>query len=163
MKKFIFPLLLVMLLIPFTASAEAYPTAEEAALYLRQQLEQRAETISLEFATEEPMDAPYAYLMQLALDHTGVPTQGDYLRWHMKGYSLSLDTQEADGLTYYTICYTPVYYSTAQEEALLDDAIAALLDELALTNLSDYNKALAIYTYICANVTYDDTAGAYSA
>lgn len=165
MKKSLLALcvaVLVFCALPFVADAQA-PTQTQAVVSLRQQLEARAEYITVEFTSETALETPAMDLFWEAVEHTGVPTQGDYIRWHMDKLDYTEDVLEEKGVYHYFLSYTPVYYSTAQEEENLTQAIDALLAELDLTYSSDYRKAYGIYDYICKNVVYDEAAANYSA
>lgn len=148
---------------PVTAAEETEAVQEviacadrdEAVVALRESMEKRRQTITVTFLSpvydsQVPKDVYYA-----ALDHTGVPTQGDYLRWGLRKCSIGIVAQEEAGQYRLTVTYTPVYYTTAEQESEMDAAVKALLDQLDVYKASDYEKVCAIYDYICANVIYD--------
>lgn len=98
-----------------------------------------------------------------ALLHTGVGKEGDYLRFHC-GYRMQGIGDEnlnisagfvSDGKYFLNLVYKVNYYTSAQQEAEVDAAVATLLDQLDVWDKSDYEKVKAVYDYICNNVTYD--------
>ena len=102
----------------------------------------------------------YAFVLEQfyrALEHSGAPKGGDYLRWHYSsvqyGYSWYGYT---NGDFYYTFQYTPQYLTTRAQEQEGDAAVEALLDELNVYDATDYEKVHAVYSWICSNVTYDN-------
>ena len=121
------------------------PDAQSVVLALREGLKARAEEISIHYTGSEALD--YYGLVDEAMAHTGNPTEGDYLLWVYGGWGL--------GGTTVDFTYTFLYYTDADQEAEMDAAAAALLEELDLAGKSDYQKVLAVYTYICDNITYD--------
>ena len=138
---------------------------QEAATTLREGLKQLEMDISVTFTldsdhfdgTQQAADELAAQIQELALAHTGVPDEGDYLL----GYLVYLAptnvhfTQSADGWQF-TVNYYCAYWATAQQEAELDAEIERLVSLLNLkSDLTDYQKITAIYNYICDNVVYD--------
>ena len=135
---------------------------EEASIFLRDQMTDRMETavteIFLEEITQEIFDAVAREILDTALIHTGVPTEGDYLRWHYSGCTIQGSIDEAEGGYNLTLSYAITYHSTAAQEAAVDDAVDTLLARLDLKDADDYQKVKAVYDYLCANVTYDRTS-----
>ena len=134
-------------------------TVEEAGEILREQMKERIESAVVYIQTDK---ADNTYLEELsyaisdaAVAHTGNPVEGDYLKWQYAGFDASITGSGSGGL--YDLCYsyTITYYTTAEQEAEMDEAVDALLDELDVDDASDYKKIKAIYDYICANVAYD--------
>ena len=91
-----------------------------------------------------------------ALVHTGVPTEGDFLRWDISGYSASGSLAYDKGYFYLDIVISLTYYTTAEQQRELDAAVDALLKEFAFSEeTTDYEKVRTAYDYICSNVVYD--------
>ncbi len=90
-----------------------------------------------------------------AVSHTGVPTEGDYLRFEYGGYTAKGSGPILVGDSYtYLFVYTPYYYTTPAQEAEMDAAVYSVLAQLALDGKSDIEKVEAIYRYLCENVSY---------
>ena len=138
-------------------------TAEEAAAQLREQMTCRATSTTIHVLVDTleqtELQDMVLYIFDLAIAHTGVPTEGDYLRWQYAGLSVDnaqLYGTNVDGIYALEIPYAITYYTTAEQEAEMDDAVDSLLAELNVSGKSDYQKVKAIYDYICANVIYDE-------
>ena len=142
-----------------TYASEEYVTIEEAGLLLRPYLTQREETVAVKVKTAQADEAYLKEVMEeifnIAIAHTGVPTEGDYLRWQYGSLSCQIGGSYADGTYNLTYTYTFDYYTTAAEEQQVDAAVEELLSGLNLSGKSDYEKIKAVYDYICANVRYD--------
>ena len=125
---------------------------------LRQAMVDRADTITVYFtSTNGDGKAEALDVLEQAMDHTGNPVEGDYLRWHRSdiGYGYYEDPYYSNGVYYQAAMFNLTYYTTAQQEAEMTDTVNTLLDNLNLDGKDDYQKFSAIYDYICANVTYD--------
>ena len=94
-----------------------------------------------------------------AVSHTGVPTEGDYLLYEFGGYNatgagpVQLD---GSGVYSYLFNYSPLYYTTAEQEREMTNKVNAVLSQLSLSGKTDYQKIKAIYDYLCSHVTYDN-------
>ena len=136
-------------------AAEYATTIEDAAAVLREQMEDRAQSCVVYLRASKYSRDWSNQIFDAAVEHTGNPTEGDYLYWVYGGYRIKASYYMLDGYCYITYTYTMTYYTNAQQEAELDRAVAKLLDELNLYNASDYEKICGIYDYMCANIVYD--------
>ncbi len=134
---------------PVTAAATVSTTAQ-AGVYLRQCMTARQGTIVFDL-TAALTQADLGAMFETALAHTGVPTEGDYLRWQIGGWYAT--GRPAYGG--YSLTYTVYYYTDAAQEAWVSGAVANALGSLSLGGKSDYEKVRAIYNYICDTVRYD--------
>ena len=143
--------------VPPAASSD-YVTEDEAALHVREYLKARTTEFTVYVKSQSTdTNALFKNLLNLAMAHTGNPTEGDYLRFQYGGARGSM-SRSFDGTWYcYRITYEVSYYVTAEQEAEMDLAVDALLTQLALDDLSDYEKVRGVYDYMCANITYDYT------
>lgn len=137
-------------------------TEEEAVVQLRREMADRcpagengeiAEFIVLHVTSPADPTALVYDLMERAMAHTGIPGEGDNLKWEYAGWSC--DIYYDMGGSNYTLCYLVGYYTTTRQEQTVDSAVHSLLSRLALEGRSDYQKVCAIYDYICGNVVYD--------
>ena len=142
-------------------------TEDEVIAALRSGMEQREAVISVVF---KDMDVTSNYLkehvkpyFESAMDHTGVSTQGDYLRWIYERYNVSFGSRfsETFDIEYYAT-YKIVYYTTIEQEAEVRDWISSAFSSLPLedasgTPVSVREQIEAVYQYICENVSYDYT------
>lgn len=132
---------------------EVYTDLLTAAAAVRQQMVARQPVITFTIASHQEEEQMVDALVEEIFAHTGVPVEGDYLYRHCKRLSIDVENPE-DGLRTVTLNFT--YRTTAQQEADMDVAVAALLEELDLERAGDYKKISVIYDYICDTVEYDD-------
>ena len=130
-------------------------TVEEAVEIVRAGLKARQETIEVDITWIGDYSSLFYDIFNAAIEHTGVGSEGDYLAYQYGGWSAGLSGYVQDGVYYLTLTYTVTYYTTAEQEAELDAAVAELLASLELDGKSDYAKVYDIYDWMTANVTYD--------
>lgn len=96
-------------------------------------------------------------LWNAAVEHTGEPDEGDYLRWVYQrlGCSAYPEAVEGSDAVTFHMSITTTYYTTAAQEKELETRVGEILEELALDGMDDYRKTRAIYDYICGHVVYD--------
>lgn len=98
-----------------------------------------------------PNDVDIKEIMDVMEVHTGNPVGGDYLAWSYRrigGYVESYGSR-------YTYHLTFTYYDNAAQEKALDAEIVKVMNSLNLGGLSEYQKIVKIYNYICRNIEYD--------
>ena len=141
------------------AAGDEYETdMASAAASLRRQMTQRAETVVVNYAVADEDAKKIADgIIQEAMKHTGVSTEGDYLCWQYQKYAYTCEGYKntATGMCYYTITYTISYYTTASQEMELDGKLAEIESALGLAGKSWQDQLETIYDYICSNVFYD--------
>ena len=133
-------------------------SADEAAVILRKGMENREARIAIRCPADAitPTDGILDEIVEKAMDETGVPTQGDYIRWTYAGWSGSYSLESDDEGLHYVFVYDCKYYTTAAQEAELSEKIDSVLQSLDINDeSSDYDVICAVYDYICANVSYD--------
>lgn len=128
---------------------------EAGAAVMREAMERRETDITVKVVTDD--DDALEIIPELALEETGVPTQGDYIRWTFGGWEAEQNGYIYGGMYYLTITYAVVYYTTAQQETELGAKIDEVIAGFCFTDAStDYEKICAVYDYICAHVSYDN-------
>ena len=133
-------------------------SADEAAVILRKGMENREARIAIRCPADAitPTDGILDEIAEKALEETGVPTQGDYIRWTYAGWNGSYSLESDDEGLHYVFVYDCKYYTTAAQEAELSEKIDSVLQSLDINDeSSDYDVICAVYDYICANVSYD--------
>ena len=139
-----------------------YETLEDAAVYLKNCMKRKEQVITIPFYA--PSFSMYSCdeLLDLAVQHTGVPTEGDYLYYQLSGWRVSVmdcssgyHSASDTSPRAYQISYTMTYNTTAEQEDEVDVTLSELLNSLQLEGKSDYQKVLTIYRYITDNVSYD--------
>ena len=133
---------------------------EELAEMIREKMVSRSEYFTLKYEDTEARDMDFFrdVCENDALQHTGVPYEGDYLMWHYGGVGISLPAQAvtfADGVYTHTVGIYVLYYTTADEELYVTQKVQEVLEDLDIDGKSDYEKTAAIYAYVCDLVEYD--------
>ena len=133
---------------------------QQLAATLRQQMLNRTTTIYLYYhsntaITQDSLDQLSDQLFNLAVAHTGNGKEGDYLRWHCEGWTLGASYSSASSGYNMDLTFTMYYLSDASQEAQMDQAVSSLISSLNLSGKNEYQKAKAIYDYMCSNITYD--------
>ena len=133
-----------------------HETIAEAAAELRAKLIAREDVITIGLHWNNADNALMSQILDEAFLHTGNPKEGDYLLRHYGGCTIQMGGRYSGSDYYLVFTYNIVrYYTTTQQEAEVDTAVAALLDQLDIWDSSDYEKVKAVYDYICSHVTYD--------
>ena len=137
--------------------------AEDASAMMRQRLKERAETFSfLYHISKEDYDSSAEAFRDLtrmlwdeALEHTGVPDEGDYLKWQWGNWRASRTTEEEPSSYAVAITYTVTYFTTAEQEAETDAAIDSILDSFAMpANITQHDKIEQIYDWVTTHISY---------
>jgi hypothetical protein len=113
-------------------------TKEEAVAYMRQQMMQRAPSVSFQLSVEEDGYSLMDYFFEEALAHTGNPKEGDYLRWQYGYVSCGASGYSYGGQDHMTYTYNISYYTTSEQEAEMDAAVSTLLANLSPDTSDDY-------------------------
>ena len=127
------------------AASYSCASIEEAAAALREGMKARETNITIRYTGSESFD--YWDVLDLAMAHTGNPTEGDYLSFQYGGCRISYGSG--------SYSYQLTYYTTAEQEAEMDAAVASTLNQLALGGKTEYQKIRAVYDFVCANTVYD--------
>ncbi len=136
-------------------NAADYSSVANGGLSLREQMKQRDSSVTVMVFSDQDSDTVVSQLFEIALEHTGDPTEGDYLAWQYGGYGGSVSYYTVNGAYYYEFTLNIPYYTTAAQEAIMDQKVPELLDELDLDGKNDYLKTKGVYDWLCQNVTYD--------
>lgn len=147
-------------IMPNTSGSVDYATTiEGAGSLLREGMVNRQSEITVGYRMDEWSNEAFSNavdaIMEEAEEHTGVPVEGDYLRW-VKGPGSITGSCSVNGAYYYaTITFSMTYYTTADQEEEVDAAVSTLLAEIITDDMSDYEKIEAIYDYMTSNISYD--------
>lgn len=144
-----------------TTAETTVNSLEEAAVYLREQMENRVTEVTIKvnnhtYVSNDGLSEDWGTIRELAFAHTGVPTQGDYI---MRHYGWSTGSIGHNGISTATFRYTIAYDTTLEQENTVGDRIDELFAEWdaesGFYTLSDYEQVKIIFDYICENVEYD--------
>ena len=143
-------------------------TGIDVAAQIREQLEARNGSFEITYLqdTALPEESTVAEdLFYAAVEHTGEPTQGDYLYFHMSGCDYVSDCVQEGDRYQVTLTYTMSYRTTAEQESQVDARVKEILDGLNVYDMADYEKVKAVYGYLCKNVSTETIpdANAYTA
>jgi len=128
---------------------------QDAVLDVRRQWVERKEVIRFGLRWDDYYSGLPGEIIDQVLEHTGVPTEGDYLARQYGSISSSADSVKVGNEWLINFTLQMGYYTSAAQEAEMNSRVAALMQSLNLSGKDDYTKAKAIYDYICSNVTYD--------
>ncbi len=109
-------------------------------------------------AAEAEADKVINALFEAALEETDDPAQGDYLRYCFNFWQYTGSLSISGNSTRLSVVLLPNYFTTAAQEAELNEAVETLVASFGFTAETDeLEKIRTIYDYITANVTYDHT------
>ncbi len=130
---------------------EASPLTEaEAIAALRQGMVQRQSSITVTVAGN-PDNELVRRIFYAALDHTGNPVEGDYLKFGYKAWS-AYRTQYADRAL---LRFSVIWYSGAAQEQEATVLFNQVYQSLDLTEKSEYDTFRTLYDYVTHHVQYD--------
>lgn len=133
-----------------------YLTVDDAIVELRNQMARRTEDVVLCVITDEYQPETFFYdILMQALEHTGSPIEGDYIRFHTSQVTVQQTCENENGMNYVTLKYTISYFSTAEQESELDEKFEEVMEKLKLSKCTEYQKVKIIYDYITGNIAYD--------
>lgn len=90
----------------YSSEADEYVEGLDAgAAVMREAMERRETDITVKVVTDD--DGALEIIPVLALEETGVPTQGDYLRWTYGGWEAEQSGYVSGGMYYLSITTTP--------------------------------------------------------
>lgn len=156
-------------------ASAVYDNVEAAGAALKRKILQRQTQFSIRVKTRiKPTEDIWWSMCRMIYDeairHTGAPAEGDYLRYEYGGINCngSAAGSVRTGEYYYEFVFSPLYFTTAEQEAELDARVKSILNALPVSGKSDEQKIRAVYQYLCDNVRYEkaeNTLGftAYSA
>lgn len=147
-------------LLPETKAVAQYGTIDDVVADIRQQLVNRNTEFqaygkvaySEDITQQDLMDLCRSLLYQ-AMEHTGVPYEGDYLYSVYDGGRYGVSYHNDSQWYYVTFRYYPNYSTTVEQEAEVDAAVEALLPQLR--GETDYATFCNLYDWLTSNVSYD--------
>lgn len=94
--------------------------------------------------------------MEAAQAETGIPDEGDYIRYQLGGYTYKSTSEQREGRWYYKVRIEPSYYTFFSEEEEVTARVRKIRRELHLRPWTSREvKIGVIYDYLCKNVRYD--------
>ncbi len=144
------------------ASTGGFLTRDEVVTQIRAHLVARDTAFTVKYAYTDTWSISAAYNMAInlindAMAETGNPKEGSYIRGQFYTYACTLSYSKSGSTYNYTIyIHDIVYYSNAEQEAMADERVAEILDEIIEPCMSDYEKVRAIWLWFRNNVRYAD-------
>lgn len=150
-------------------TAQYLTTVDAVGEQLRKSLTNREAEITVYYqTTEKPDDEIAKKIWDAALEHTGKPTEGDYIRFQYESLEIpdyeittAVSTPTENGeistetIYYLPITYKVTYYTTYEQESQLNHEVEKVIDSFEFNeDTNDYQKIKTIYEYICKN--YDN-------
>ncbi len=131
---------------------------EDAAQYVRECIKVRDERITFKIKTKDTFDEAWEKVWNMVIEHTGKPSEGDYILWQYESYFIEGDTGINGNGTDTGIrkisFYDFKYYTTKEQEEELNNKLTEVINKLDIDNDTDYIKIKKIYDYIVNNVEY---------
>ena len=126
---------------------------------MRSHLAAHEPTFILDFLPREDLNINDDFIYSLfyyACEHNQDPVQGDYIYTQYQSFSYVPSTYEDEkGATHISITCTPTYFTDQEQESRVSEKARSIIDHIITDEMSDYDRILSIYTYMCENVTYD--------
>lgn len=138
-------------------SAAVYETMEDAADYMRKQMVLREGNIQVTLDRDALGSNSYSAFFYTLVDEAMAYSEdctgqeGDAILMGYSGWSGSYSYSS----TQITYKLTITYRTTYEQEQELTSAVDAALEKLGLDGKTDYQKARAIYDFVCDTVDYD--------
>ena len=136
---------------------ENYVGLDAAAAQIRDAMEARQEIFTVQYCSDYELTKPgIEALMELAFTETDQPTEGDSLRYCYSRRKTSYGYYLVANKYYNDLTFEISYYTTAQQEAELSEAVDDLVDSFGFSSFTDDRyKVDRIYEYITDKVKYD--------
>lgn len=137
-------------------TSENFMDGKNAGEYVREKLVNRESSITFTLVSDndDPGAVYYNEIEPYIFLHTGNPKEGDYLYYNYGGSQIRCRTLISDRY-YHEFTINSVFYSTSEEEVMVDQKVNELMNSLKLEDESLYNKIATIYNYITEHVVYD--------
>lgn len=151
-----------------SGDTESAESIEELGMKLKKQLLEHRDVILLSFYTNTNYNSA-DFMMDaydIAVAHTGVPYEGDYLRFNIiyleYKYTQYYAYTETKFLYRYDVQYTITYTQTKAQEDEISSKINSVIASLNPDGTSEAAKIRAVYDYVIDHVDYYDDISPYS-
>lgn len=142
------------------AAGPVFSNQEQIAASIRRGLREHSRAITVTFECDREILTELSELvpvwMQMALQESSEPTEGDYIRYQYGGYQSSCHYDRVNGRYCYRVEILPEYYLYLVQEQEITEKVKEILDGFGFDeDTSDYEKIRTIYDYVCRNIRYD--------
>ena len=139
------------------SSGNAYHIYDDVISAVRKGFEDRQSDIIAEFILAED-EVPEPEAKDLGIASRALSAMDPYRAALIISYHCGVSYYEKDGLLYGNIRISDSsYWTTQEQERAFESKLSAVIDELSINSLSDYDKIKAIFDYIVTNVSYDSS------
>ena len=140
--------------------ADAYSVdeaVEKAKAFLKDREEEFSIYLYVPVDPDTAFDVLYDEIPEKILEHTGVPTEGDYWKVILRSRGMIMSGGQKVGDNYrYQLVFKTGYLTTQEEEAEMREILDGIYAEMDLDGKSEYEKALIIYDYVTSIVAVDE-------
>ena len=160
------------LLLPLAPGAHAaeepsFYSIEEGAAYLRgKYAAYQTGVIAFRLALPDGVVPTNKQIADIVFAHTGVPTEGDYLRMHTSftltcdwypGYIGVESLGSSGGMTTWRVSAEGKYSQTAKQENEVTAKLERDMAQMGLDGMTEYEKIRTIHDYLLQNCKFDGT------
>lgn len=135
-----------------------YNSKKDAANYVKNKMKNRINQVTVRYeTTESDYQNVATSIVKKAISEelAKYSDEGDYLAWSYGGYKVSGGYYHSGNKYYWVLNYTFTYYTTYEQEKILDGRIKSFLNKIDVKKESQYSLIKQINDYICSNVEYD--------
>ena len=123
---------------------------DDYVVQFRNSLVERSEEITLTLSRLDDYMSIVDYLYEEAVAQTDSAREGDYLWWQTSGLPYEVEDHVYTG--YQIFDFHPEYYTDADQETAVDNAVTHLIDSLGIRYKTDYVKVKAVYEWMTGNI-----------
>ena len=134
---------------------ETFSSIDNASIYLREKMKERDTSVSFVINDIHLNNDLANSIYKRAIEHTGVPNEGDYIKGHLLSVAYSYTNYTSGEDIYTEVTFTFTFLSTKEMEEEVTLAVNEVINTFDLEGASDYTKVKTVYDYICDNVKYD--------
>ena len=146
--------------VPSGSKSLRISTEEEIIASIRHGLRGHSSCITVRFRHSDDVldilpEAAGAWI-EAALRETDDPTEGDYIRYQYGGYEMECSAEPDGDQKSYRVEIRPKYYLYLIQEEAVTAELQRVYAEFGFDqDSSDFDKAEAIYAFVCSHVQYD--------
>ncbi len=143
--------------VPSALADNEYATLEDFKAGFLSELHNHNENIVIRLRGTALTHPDISAIISEALRHNiDDPKGGDYIMQNITGgYNYHFEVGEDESGVYTELTFTTNFFTDAEMEREVDEAVAELLSDLDLSDKSDYQKIKAVYNWITENIVYD--------
>lgn len=126
----------------------SFADTRDAGEELRQAMKNKEANITLTVEDDRQPNIVANEIYDIAVEHTGVPDEGDYLKFQC---GVNMDWQTDNNTV--TVTYDMNYYTTAEEEEEVDEKVEEAKKKI--DGETTFDRIHSVYSYVRRNTKYD--------